>query len=73
MFDEKANKKALEDAARAVHENYYGVRTWKAAGPKERSHARHSIRLMAASLEKHGLSFMRGAPGLRPPAPPRPR
>ena len=70
MIDERANKKALETAARAVHENYYGSGTWRGAGTGGRSAARHAVRLTVSALEKHGLAVVAGRP---PAAPPRPR
>ena len=71
MIDEKSNKKALETAARAVHENYYGVDTWKSAGANSRSAARHAVRLTVDALERHGLSVVAGRPPMGTPLRPR--
>ena len=65
-MDEKANKKAVEDAARAVHETYWGKSTWKAAGVEARSQARQAVRKTLAAFEKNGLQVDQGANGAAP-------
>ncbi len=72
MIDEKKHKTALERAARAIHESYYGPDSWKQAGAPERSHARQAVRLALGAVEKNGLSILDGGPGPKGVVPPRP-
>ncbi len=47
----------METAARAVHENYHGKNTWKAATPAERGQARQAVRLVQSALERAGVTL----------------
>jgi hypothetical protein len=63
--------KAMETAARAVYENYYGKNTWKNAAPADRGHARQAVRLTLNALERANLAIVsKPKAGAAPPARP---